>query len=206
MTLEQYINEFHPRIADEYKRYSTPFYYEPDALYHPITNGFGCGTEGSNKRLKIVNASYLKNGERHIKTVNVDDPSQMYSTEGSTIHTKLKRIDESIAPVGKVIPNDKRFIYILHNGIEYTILQAYWRNHKDNRLCGRIWVSKTADEENKKRPYFEFYSYFGSTWALKHVYGYDQYDEKYTIKFEVSVRQFKQIVFGSPDVKIKLSN
>lgn len=54
MTLEDYVLEHKPSLYEEYKRTTTPHYYEGGGvLYHPITNGYGCGSEGSSEPFYI---------------------------------------------------------------------------------------------------------------------------------------------------------
>ena len=210
MTLEQYIKKDYPSINEEYIRLTTPFYYEPNVIYHPITNGFGCGREGSKKEVVIINADYLANGERYISIQEVKDKSHNYSATGSIIHKQLKRVDESVKPIGIEIPNSKRIMYVSHNNVIYEVIQAYWREWEKKTLGGRItvwvWDEHDNNEIIRKKPYWELYSYFGSKWHMKHVKSYDSLmREDYDIKFNISVREFKKYVFGDSDVKLKCS-
>ena len=57
---------------------------------------------------------------------------------------------------------------------------------------------------HRKLACYEFYNIIGGSWTLKHVKSYDSIGrENYDIKFKVSVRQFKEYVFGDPNIKFK---
>jgi len=208
-TLEQYIQKHRPNILDEYKRATTPFYYEPGVIYHPITNGFGCGPQGSNEHFVIKDGTYLKGGEIFLSLQSLDKADHRCSVLLSEAHLKIKRVDESVAPIGTPIPNDKEIKYMEIDGKNYTITQLTWRHHSDKTLGGKIWVRcdqypTTKVYGQERAAYYELYSNFGSTWNLKHVKSYDEVArEQYDIKFNVSMREFKRIVFGDPNIKIK---
>lgn len=210
MTIEQYINTNYPSIREEYIRLSTPFYYEPGVLYHPIQGGFG--TSGpSKKEFMLVDADYLANGERFINMIGVINKKDRYIATGSKIHQQLKRVDESISPTGREFPNTKRIMYVSHKGVIYEVIQAYWREYKTNRLGGRVtiwlWNEHEKDEDRiHKKPYWTLYSYFGSKWHMQHIKSYDSVGrENNEYKMNTSVRAFKQYVFGDANVKLKCS-
>lgn len=203
MNLETYIKEKYPEKVEEYIRYITPFYYEPGVVYRTLVNGFGEGRPGS-KQFMIKNGSYFDN-EIHITLVEVNnpaDPNHRYGVSLSEAHLKLKR-DVEETPKGLLIPNNKSDFIIKHNNKTYRIHQSYWRDYSSKRLGGKIWIH--CDEDlpiNRHQPYYELYSYFGSKWNLKHVYSYDTtHREQYNIKFGISVRDFKQEVFGNSNIK-----
>ena len=208
-TLSQYISENYPGIISEFKRATTPFYYEPDVIYHPITGGFGCGPQGSKERFVIKNGTYLKNGDISLHLQSLDNEDRKCGVNLNEAHKKLVRSDESIAPIGKQIPNDREVKYMTIDGKNYTITQLKWRYYKDNTLCGKIWVNcdkfpVSTVYGTERSSYYELYSNFDSTWNLKHVKSFDSVGrENYDIKFNVSVREFKQIVFGDANIKIK---
>lgn len=202
MDIQKYLEQNHPKVVEEYIRFTTPSYYEPNILYHPITNGMGCGFEGSNEPFEIINATYLKNGEMNInlRSTKKDTKIQIRKSE---IHTKLKKIDESVVSKGIPIPNDKYVTYMTINGVGYVIIQSYWRDYSKKTLCGRVFV-KCSDIDGDKQPYFELYCHFGSTFNMKHVYSYDSAGrENYNFNKNISVRKFKELVFGNPNVKFK---
>ncbi len=208
-TLLEYIEKTSPHIIDEYKRKTTPFYYEPDVIYHPITNGYGCGSQGSNERFVIKSGSYSKDGEIQVTMQSLDKPDHRGIMSMSIAHKQFKRVDETKQPIGKHIPNNKSHLYINVNGKDYVINQNYFRFHQDKRLAGRVIIiclhsTPTRVYGEDKLPHYELYSNFGSTWNMKHVTGYDSVGrEIYDIKFKVSVREFKEKVFGDPNIKIK---
>lgn len=201
LTLEDYIRIYHSTINDEYFRFITPFYYEPGVLYHPITNGYNCGIEGSNVPFKIIKADYLSNGDCHITLEN--DKGDKFGANKLDIHKKFKRIDETIAPIGNIIPNSKRFIYIMHNNERYIIHQSYSRHYSNNRLGASIIVTK--DDEKKNTPYFHLYSHIGdSKFSCKTVKSYDNIGrENYDFYRNITVREFKKLIFGDSNIKFK---
>lgn len=79
-TLEGYVKRVHPKVLDEYVRVITPFYYEPNVRYNPITSGFGCGSEGSSKELVIIDGTYHKDGDISMTLQDVNSPKHIYST------------------------------------------------------------------------------------------------------------------------------
>jgi hypothetical protein len=216
-SLEDYVKKDYMHIHEEWVRKNTPHYYETGVLYYPITNGFGTQTGGNpNKHLRIEHATYIKGGKRFIHLIEMNPPKgqtpSAYGSEDETIYKQLKRVDESILPVGNVIPHDNSRIFFTYNGIDYSIYQAYWRNYGDERLGGRITIRKVGININGVKfpmpkelseEYFELYSVIGkSEWNLKHVKSADKLGrEDYDIKFKVSVREFKKFVFQNPNVK-----
>ncbi len=208
-TISQYVAKAHPHILEEFKRKNTPFYYEPGVVYHPITNGFGCGSEGSKERFIIKNGTYLKNGDISLHLQSLDKDDHRCGAYLSEAHTKIARADESIAPIGTPIPNDRETKYMTIDGKNYTITQLTWRNYQDKTLCGRVWVncdqfptSNVYGQDSKS--YYELYCHFGSKWNLKHVKSFDSVGrENYDMKMGISMREFKQIVFGDANIKIK---
>ncbi len=207
-TLEQYVSENYPKISEEFKRLTTPFYYEPNVIYNPIRSGFGCDSNGSTKPLIIVNGDYYKSGAIQIKLKELNGDST-YTVSKNELHTSLKRADESVEPQGLTIPNSKKIIYKLIDGKEYVIWQTYFRDYTTKKLGGRLIV-KCDQWKNflawgsKYDEYVELYSYIGnSSWTMKHVYSYDSVGrEQDTITHNVSVRKFKEKVFGDPNVKL----
>lgn len=208
-TLQTYIEKNHPEVIAEHRRATTPFYYETGVLYHPITNGFGCGVGGSDEELIIVDADYMKSGSVNLRIQSLKKPENKYSVTLSHAHTKIARVDESIAPIGNIIPNSKQHIYITVDGKDYSIYQSYGRHYETKVKTGRIIIRCEQDTPSRAcgrdyQPYYELYSHFGSNWTLKHVTSYDSVArEQYTIKHNISVREFKQKVFGNPDIKFK---
>lgn len=201
MNLESYISEKYPKLVEEYKRVTTPFYYEPNVHYNPITAGFGCGSDGSTKKLEIINADYLISGEKHIMLRNVNAHDERYCTSSSEIHLKLKRVDETIPPFGLEIPNSKKVIYVNAKGTTFKVWQSYTRDYYTKKLQFRILVNDiNAEKINGRLPYMEFYS--GN---LNDVYSFDTIQREIS-KFHrgISVREFKKIVFGDSNIKIKL--
>ncbi len=210
MQLEDYVKENYPHVIEEFKRRTTPFYYEPGVLYHPITNGLGCGAGGSREPMMIVYADYLESGESFITLQSQLDSTRKFGIANSEIHTKIKRLDESIQPVGMTIPSGKRLRYMTVNGVRFEIDQAYWRNYSDKTLGGRVTVRSgdaRIDKDNYGRrhgAYYQLYSHYGSKWTLKNVKSHDSTGrEVYEMKHNVSVREFKTMVFGDPNIKIK---
>ncbi len=208
-TLEQYIAKHNPKIISEYHRATTPFYYEPDVIYHPISNGMGCGSEGSNERLIIKNGTYCKGGDIQLTLQSLDKPENRYGCSLSEAHLKIARVDETVQPIGKHIPNNREVKYMTINGRDYRITQLRWRRYDTKELAGKIWV--TCEQDTPVRaygrdyyPYHELYSNFGHTWNYKHITSYDTTArEIYNIKMGVSMRYFKEKVFGDANIKIK---
>ncbi len=202
MELFEYINLYHNKTYQEFVRFTTPNYYEPNIQYQLIDDP---------RRLtyEIVSGTYMRDGDIQMTLRNVKNHTQKISVTKSEAHLALKKVDETQLGVGLSIPNDKTNIYMIIDGVEYNIWQAYWRNHNDKTLGGRVIIRRTSDTPVKtnygyKQPYFELYSHFGSKWHLKHVYSYDSVNrELYDIKFNISVREFKEKVFGNPNVKLK---
>lgn len=192
--LEKYILLSYPHIIQEYNRKTTSNYYEAGVLYHPITSGFGCTSEGSNEPFEIENGVYLKSGDIQLTLVSKINKYHRCGVLLSEAHKKIKRIDESVLPIGNPIPNSKKVLYIK----DFRIHQHYFTNH--NKLGGRIIIHKDGF-----KGYWELYSYIGnSSFSLKHVHSYDSVNrEQYTIKHNVSVREFKQTVFGDSNIKFK---
>lgn len=209
MELDKYIQDNYPHIIAEHKRATTPFYYEAGVEYHPITNGFGCDSGGSDERFIIKDGTYLKNGDVQMTLESLDKKDHRCIVRLSEAHTKIARVDESVQPKGNPIPSNKRVKYMTVNGMNFTITQFSWRGYKDNKLCGRIWIHcdqypKSRVWGEDKSSWYELYNYLGNGWNLKHVKSYDSVGrEKYDIKFNVSMREFKRIIFGNQDIKIK---
>lgn len=200
MELIEYIEKYYPEKIKEYERFSTPHYYEPGPLYRSIVSGFGESSPGR-KNFIIKEARYLSD-DIYLHLKDPKDPISEYSVSLFEAHTKLERVNDE-RPIGLFIPNSKEDLMIEVGGRKYEIHQAYWRGHSDNRLGGRVVVWCEEDEpEYGKKPHYELYSHFGSKWHLKHVYSYDSMRrEIYKIKFDISVREFKNIVFGDSNVK-----
>jgi hypothetical protein len=201
--LIEYIKENNPAILEEYKRFSTPFYYETGVEYHPITNGFGCGPEGSNERFVIINGDYRSNGAVHLSMQAVKDKTRKVSVLLHEAHKKMKRVDDSVAPVGRPIPASHDTIYMTVNGVEYTIWQAYWNNGK--QPMGRIIIKYGEPQYKNRNPYYEVYSYVDKgKWSIKHVTGYDSVGrEHYTITHNLTLKDVKNSIFGNPEIEFK---
>lgn len=200
MDLEIYIKEKYPEKVEEYIRYTTPFYYEPNVEYRTLRMGFGEGIPGA-KKFVIKHGSYF-DSDIQITLSEVGDPTHLCGVALSEAYLTLKRnIEET--PKGILIPNSKSDFVIKHNNRTYRIHQGYWRDYSSKRLGGRIWIYCDEDlPSNGYRPYYELYSHFGSKWNLKHVHSYDTARRgQYTIKFGISVRGFKETVFGDPNIK-----
>ena len=190
MELIDFIKINYPEIVEVYRRKTTPFYYETGVLYHPMRSGFGC-IGGSKKPLKIIKATYTKD---IVYLHLVDDKGDKYSVTLDEAPTSIKRLDDSIAPLGNIIPDTKEIIYLTHNNIDYKITQMYFRNYGDNRLNARVWVRRSCDKEiNGKQPFFELYSVIGKgKLNLCHTKSYDSIGrDNSDYKFNISVRQFK---------------
>lgn len=207
-TLTEYVTRTTPNIVKEHIRATTPFYYEPNVIYHPISNGMGCGANGSNERFVIKNGTYTRNGDIQMSLVSLDKPNHKCCILKSEAHLSIARVEET-TPIGKEIPNDRKIKYMTIDGRDYRITQLSWRNYQDNTLCGKIWVRCEQDIPSivwgeKRYPYHELYSNFGSSWNHKHVKSYDSVArEQYDIKMGVSMRYFKEKVFGDANIKIK---
>ncbi len=121
----------------------------------------------------------------------------------------MKRVDESVMPIGRHIPNSRKCIHMIRGGVEFTIWQAYWRSYDTKTLGGRVTVTRSDGRVSStlggdRKEYHQLYSHFGSVWHLQHTKSWDSVArENYDIKKNVSVREFKEIVFGDPNVKIK---
>lgn len=215
-TLIEYIKSDYPEIIEEHKRKTTPFYYEPNVFYHPITNGMGCGSEGSNEPFEIINGTYHRNGEIHMSLQSATKSEHKICVSLSEAYKKLKRIDDLGVNENKVhgltIPNSNQQIYMNNDGKDYSITQLYWRDYYSNKLGGRVIVTCLQDKPSivygsEKMPYYKLYSVNGDgdgCWNLEYVHSYDSIGrEQYDMMYSITVKQFKSIVFGSHDVKLK---
>ncbi len=208
MELQSYLDKYHPDISAEFIRASTPFYYEPGVRYHPIRSGMGCGSGGSSEPFVIKDADYIKDGSMHVNLYNPDKPEHRIILTSDELSSAIKRIDDTIAPVGKSIKNSRRRLYMSVDGIDYDITQMYFRNYDDKKLSCRIWVSRSCDSPvktnfNIHQPYFELVGTRKSLTMIK-IFNWDSISRSQeTYKHNVTVREFKQTVFGNPNIKIK---
>jgi len=150
----------------------------------------------------MIKNAFYSDTDMQLTLTKIGHPEDSYGVSMSEAYLKLKREVEE-EPKGIPIPNNKSDFNIVVNNKHYRIHQAYWRNYDTKRLGGRLWIHCDEDlPSNRHQPYYELYCYFGSKWHLKHVHSYDSvYREQYDIKFNISVREFKQTVFGDPNIK-----
>lgn len=203
--LLEYIENNYPEIIEEHKRATTPFYYETGVEYHPISSGFGCGQGGSSEKFVIVNGDYIKGELKYCYMRSLYSPDRNYVLTMEDAHKQMKRVDESVAPLGNVIPDTNRFICLRHNGCNYTITQGWWRDYNSGTLRGRIIVHCEEDKEYyRRKPYHELYiAADGKHFCLKHVHSYDSGGrEQYNFTKKISVREFKELIFGDPKFKL----
>lgn len=200
--LINYIDEYYPNIKQEYIRKITPFYYEYGVNYRWI---------GEKSIYKLINGTYLRNGDIILHLKNINDDIDRFNTSSiklSEAYKFIERVDDEFIIKGSKIPNTKKFIYMNVDGRDYNINQEYYRDYNNGVLNGRVIITCEQDKANNKKcynidPYYELYSVIGkSEWNLKHMYLYDG-RENYDTMFNISVKEFKSYVFGRYDIKFK---
>ena len=195
ISFEDFIKTHYPDTLEEYKRLTTPNYWECGILYYPMTSG--CSGIGKMYRtMKLVNATVFKN-DKHFNFDYTDGTGAAQIKE-SEAHFKLMRVDENVEYKDNII-NDGTISYITINNIEYKIRQYYFRNYSTNRIAFRCFVSSDQLENS-----YEYYNLIGKGESILKTNKPQRHltREEYNIQFKVSVRQFKQIVFGNPNIKI----
>lgn len=214
MSLEDYVLKHKPSLYEEYKRATTPHYYEGGGvLYHPITNGYGCGSEGSNEPYYIEKVSLIDGGKDYNVTLrSVIDNSHAGGCKFSELPKSFARIDETEKPIGIKIPYDKQYLHLTINGIEYNVF--WWLQHEKEtswnekaKWRGQVVVSSNSFPIiNKHRTYYKLYiTCYGDEFFLQHTYSYDSVGrEQYNMYRDISVREFKRIVFGDANVKFNI--
>ncbi|MFW6242835.1 MAG: hypothetical protein ACOC2W_01615, partial [bacterium] len=102
--LEEYIKKNHINVLEEYIRFITPYYFEPNIEYI---------YKNSDKILIIQNAVYSRNGDIiELILYNKKNKNERYIIKYSEAHLKLKRLDEGVLPTGKKIPHTNEIIYL----------------------------------------------------------------------------------------------
>ena len=200
-TFEEYVRINYSNIIDEYYRYSTPFYYEMGVEYEFINQ------EVYYKDIFLIeNGRYSINGKlQSIRLYCKSKPDLKISYNIKDIPLKIKRVDETIKPIGNLIPQDKQFFHLKFNDTTFTIFQTYSRDYSSNYLTGRVIVkSDKMKRVNGYDEYFELYNYINKGWSLKHVFDFDSIGrENYKLTHNITVRNFKEIVFGDANIKLK---
>lgn len=214
MTLEDYVLEHKPSLYEEYKRATTPHYYEGGGvLYHPITNGYGCGSEGSSEPYYIEKVSLIDGGKDYNVTLrSVIDNSHAGGCKFSELPKSFARIDETEKPIGIKVPYDKQYLHLTINGIEYNVF--WWLQHEKEtswnekaKWRGQVGVSSDSFPViNGHRTYYKLYiTCYGDEFFLQHTYSYDSVGrEQYNMYRGISVREFKEKVFGDANVKFNI--
>lgn len=204
--LEKFLGEHYPKSLEAYKRRADPFYYEGETLYRPITSGFGCDDKGSNEPLKIVSASLINNGEDYVLSLQSQtNKNNKYSIRLSQACFSIARFDDTVIGTGIPVKASRNTFSFVSNGVTYEIYQSFHRNY-ENKLTGRMFIhSEAFGSSYGKRHYYDLYIAAGEpTFFLKEVYAYDSVQrEQYTIHRNITVRQFKEKVFGNANIKIK---
>lgn len=204
--LEKFLEEHYPTSLEAYKRRSDPFYYEGDTLYHPIASGFGCDDKGSKEPLKIMSASLINNGEDYVLSLQSQtNKNNKYSIRLSQACFSIARFDETIIGTGIPVKASRNSFSIVNDGVTYEIYQSFHRNF-DGKITGRMFVhSESFGKSYGKRHYYDLYIATGdSVFFLKEVYAYDSvHREQYNIHKNLTVKQFKEKVFGNANIKIK---
>lgn len=94
MNLDEWIELHYPKIKAAYLRDTTPDYYTEGVLYHPITSGFGCGSEGSDEPLLITKiAPYKEGGDIFVTFESQRNKGNRYSSKQSELYRKVKRLE-----------------------------------------------------------------------------------------------------------------
>ena len=196
MTLEEYINKNYPDIAEEYKRFSTPNYFEYGVLYYPQRAGFGCSGK-SNKKLRLID-SYIFENETHFVLEDENEPKQKYISISTKAHKDLKRVDENVDYNDNIV-NNRVIKYVEIGKRKFLVRQHVWRDHYTKRISFRVMII-----EEGVVGHYEYYNMIGKEKPnLKHVYGYDSANrEQYHIMFHLNVRKMKSIIFGNPNIKV----
>lgn len=188
-TLEDFVKKHDSNLFEAYKRLNTPNYYECGVLYTAINGG---------KELLFENCTVYKDKVfLHFKNIKT---GEKYGGDMIDVHFKMKRIDENVK-YNKCLINDKSVKYVDINDNHFDITCHKWRNYTDKELGGRLWVY-SSKEPNM---FWELYSHFGSKKHLKTVTNNNRKPndrEVYNIKYDISMRDFKKLVFGDPNVKI----
>ncbi len=206
MELKDFLIDKHPSIMDEYRRYTTPNYYENGVLYYPVDGGFGNLNGSKNQRLKLISSSISKNNiEMTFEDIKSKTKYCCFITEA---YKKLARVDEN-SPCKYNVNITSGTRYLIHNGSEYTIQLMYWLNHEGKRHDSKIWIRRLNDPVQfmygrNYEPFYELYSVIGkSSFSLKHVRSYDTVArENYDFYANLTIRRAKEIIFGTSDVKI----
>lgn len=203
ISLEEYVIKSNSDLYSEYQRMITPFYYETGVLYHAITSGYSCGSRGSKNPLLITDCHSESNGDFSINLQSQLKPENKYSVRWSEIHRSIKRIDDTATPIGNLIPNNRKVIYPIINGIEYSVVQHKWNNYYTGKLAGSITVREEDPTLiNGCAPYYMLYTASDRAF-IKHVYSYNTVKRaQYYIISDVTVKKFKEIVFGNPNAKL----
>lgn len=198
MDLLEYMQKFYPSILEEYNVKHIPCYYEGNVLYHPITNGFGCGEDGSDVPFKIIKALPLLNGDFCLSFQNQRDKKIVCGVLLSEAYKKMRRIKPYNTIKASLVPRDNTIIYMKVDGKYYVIHKHIKRNHNNMGYSMNIIVY--YDEKH----YYHLYKNGDtSVMTLKHVHGYDSVDrELYTIKHNVSIKEFKMTVFGISKIRL----
>lgn len=192
MTLQDYIQIDYPDIAEEYKRLTTPNYYECGVEYYPLRSGFG-GTGKKYKTLVFKNITLFKNNVFHARLYDKDNPKDSYIINSSSLHKDLVRVDENIEYKENLI-SDKRIRYIVVDGVEYQIRFDVWREYQTQKIRWTVIVSSES---------FKFYyNYYNRTGVPCLTYHPTGKIDKYDFYRDCSVRKFKEIVFGNSNIKI----
>lgn len=214
ITLEDYVLEHKPSLYEEYKRAITPHYYEGGGvLYHPITNGYGCDSKGSNEPYYIEKVSIIDGGKDYDLTLrSAIDNNHAGGCKFSELPRSFVRIDETEKPIGIKVPYDKTRLHLNINDIEYNIF--WWLEYekksswnKNAKWKGLVVVSSDSFLViNGHRTYYKLYiTCNGDEFFLQHTYSYDAAGrEQYNMYRGISVREFKRIVFGDANVKFNL--
>lgn len=195
--LLEFLQEYHPETLEQHKRLTTPNYWECGVVYNPQVSGFGCSGK-SEKKLVLKDATVYKE-DKHFTLYELNDPKQRYICTEKEAPFKLKRFDESVEYKDNMI-NDGVISYLTIGDNEYKIRKYFDKSYSTGKVIFVIWVSV-----NNSSVTWEYYNRIGKAEPVlkvnkprKHYLDREDYD----IHYKVSVRKFKEMVFGDPNIKI----
>lgn len=203
MTFEEYMFHNYNKDYESYKkeklRLETPFYYETGVWYY----------DRNGSLVEIIDADYLLDGRVFYNCREINGKFNS-GYQNNNIYKELRRKETDIKPLGNLIPNTRRFIYVINKyGELFEIMQHYGRNYnKPHEITLSLSINSSSfpllkyKNNTDKRVNYNLYSNFGNTMHLKETFGRDRsYD--YRIIKDISVRKFKEIVFKDPNIKLK---
>lgn len=199
MDINEFLLKNYPDKLEEFKRANTLNYYEAGKKYK-FNKAHG--------RTVILNDCELHEDMLALSLTDINDGSK-YSVDIEEAFSTLTKVDDDgIYNFNMPVKNGSRYFEV--NGIRYSIHIMRWHGYNSKKLESKVWIRNLTNPWTKKMygrdytAYFELYSLLGDgKWNYKHVHSYDDLArEQYDIKFNVSVRKAKELIFGDANVKI----